>query len=62
MADPKILIDLKHCMRASKTPADRQACENAFIQAGGTVQPDGGKVFTAPNGSSGFVTNGGKVF
>jgi hypothetical protein len=62
MADAKIVVDLKACMRASKTSAQRTACETVFKQAGGTVTPDGGKVFTAPDGSAAFVTNGGKVF
>ena len=60
--DHKILGDLKKCMRAAKNDAERKACETAFSQAGGAVAPEGGKVFTAPDGSAGFVTNGGKVF
>jgi hypothetical protein len=62
MADHPILVALKQCMRNAKTPADRAACEAAFVKAGGTVSPQGGKVFTAPDGSTGYVTNGGKVF
>jgi hypothetical protein len=56
----KQITTLKQCMRAAagdKTKMD--ACEKAFK---GTVAADGGKVFTAPDGSEGFVTTGGKVF
>ncbi len=61
--DPKILADLKKCMRDAKGNADKMAtCQTTFVSAGGTVTPDGGKVFSAPNGSAAFVTNGGKVF
>jgi hypothetical protein len=37
-------------------------CETTFKGAGGTATPDGGKVFTAPDSSTAFVTDGGKVF
>jgi hypothetical protein len=59
----KQITTLKQCMRAAggnKTKMD--ACEATFKAAGGTVQPDGGKVFTAPDQSGAFVTTGGKVF
>ena len=61
--DPKILADLKKCMKeANGNAAKMAACQTTFVAAGGTVTPDGGKVFSAPNGSATFVTNGGKVF
>ena len=61
--DQKILADLKKCMKDAKgDPGRMDACQTAFQQAGGTVTPDGGKVFATPNGSAAFVTNGGKVF
>jgi hypothetical protein len=63
MPENKALADLKKCMKdCNGNTACMNACEAAFLQAGGTVTPDGGKVFTAPDGSAGFVTNGGKVF
>ena len=63
MAGNPILKDLKQCMRkANGDKAKMAACETAFKNAGGSVSPDGGKVFTAPDASEGFVTNGGKVF
>jgi hypothetical protein len=63
MADPKILTDLKKCMRdCDGDPTCMAACELAFKQAGGTVTAEGGKVFGTPDGSKAFVTTGGKVF
>jgi hypothetical protein len=59
----QILAELKRCMRDCHGNQDcMDACQAAFEQAGGTVTPDGGKVFLAPDGSEAFVTNGGKVF
>jgi hypothetical protein len=61
--DQKILAELKKCMKDAKGDPGRMAsCQTTFVQAGGTVTPDGGKVFATPNGSAAFVTNGGKVF
>lgn len=63
MPDHKILADLKQCMRkCNGNQACMDACEAEFKKAGGTVSEDGGKVFTAPDKSEGFVTKGGKVF
>jgi hypothetical protein len=63
MPDHKILVELKQCMRdADGDPAKMLACEVKFQQDGGTTHQDGGKVFTAPDGSTAFVTEGGKVF
>lgn len=58
-----ILNELKQCMNKAKGDKGKMAvCETAFKKAGGTTTPDGGKVFTAPDASEAFVTNGGKVF
>jgi hypothetical protein len=63
MADHKILKDLKQCMaNCNGNQACMDACEATFKQGGGNVVAEGGKVFTAPDGSKGFVTKGGKVF
>ena len=62
MAEAKIVTDLKTCMRAATTSAQRTTCETKFKAGGGIVTPDGGKVFQAPDGSAAFVTTGGKVF
>jgi primase-polymerase (primpol)-like protein len=63
MPDHKILSDLKQCMRnCNGSKACMDACEATFKQGGGTVVEEGGKVFTAPDGSKGYVTKGGKVF
>jgi hypothetical protein len=57
------ITTLKECMRKAKgDQAKMNACETAFKAAGGTVTADGGKVFSAPDNSEGFVTTGGKVF
>ena len=54
---------LKQCMRkANGDPTKMADCEKTFKAAGGSVATDGGKVFTAPDNSGAFVTNGGKVF
>lgn len=57
------LARLKQCIRnCGGDQACIDACQAEFEQAGGKVAPDGGKVFTAPDGSEIFVTDGGKVF
>ena len=53
--------NLRACMLAAKTAAERTACENTFKAGGGTVTPEGGKVFKTTTDST-YVTNGGKVF
>jgi hypothetical protein len=59
----KQITTLKQCMRAANgNQTKMNACETAFKAAGGTVTADGGKVFSAPDSSEGFVTTGGKVF
>lgn len=59
----KQITTLKQCMRAADGDQTKMdACEATFKAAGGKVQPDGGKVFTAPDKSAAFVTTGGKVF
>jgi hypothetical protein len=59
----KQITTLKQCMRAAKgDPTKMAACEATFKASGGTTAADGGKVFTAPDNSEGFVTTGGKVF
>jgi len=61
--DQKMLADLRKCMKdAQGDPNAITACENAFVAAGGKTKQDGGKVFTTPDGSTAFVTDGGKVF
>ena len=68
MADQKTVADLRKCMRAAKGDAGKmEICEQAFVNAGGTITPgvtlDQGKVFSVPDGSDeAFVTNKGKVF
>jgi hypothetical protein len=61
--DPKkSLDDLKKCIRdANGDLAKVAACQAAASAAPGTTT-DGGKVFSIPDGSGVFVTNGGKVF
>ena len=59
----KILADLKKCMRdCNGNTACMANCQKTFEDAGGTVTPDGGKVFSTADGSAAFVTTGGKVF
>jgi hypothetical protein len=59
----KQITTLKQCMRDAKgNKAKMDACEAAFKATGGTAVAEGGKVFSAPDNSEGFVTNGGKVF
>ena len=64
MAENKALADLRNCITAcnGKT-ACMDKCETTFMKAGGTVSMtvDGGKVFTAPDGTM-IVVTGGKVF
>jgi hypothetical protein len=63
MPDHKILADLKQCIKnCNGNQACMDACEAAFKQAGGTVTAEGGKVFSAPDGTKAFVSTGGKVF
>ena len=63
MADQKTLADLRKCMRDADGDSTKMAaCEKAFTDAGGTATPDQGKVFSIPDKSAAFVTNGGKVF
>jgi hypothetical protein len=63
MPDHKILVDLKQCIRqANGAQAAMDACQATFVQSGGKVAQEGGKVFTAPDGSTTFVSKGGKVF
>ena len=61
--DQKMLADLRKCMRDANGDAGAMTvCENTFKAAGGKTKQDGGKVFSTPDGSAAFVTNGGKVF
>ena len=64
MADGPTLTALRLCMNEAHGKKDRDECEKAFTDAGGTAIQDGGKVFTPPAGEEGqaFVTHGGKVF
>lgn len=55
------LKKLKHCMKAAKNQADRDACQLEFEKDPGAVT-DGGKVFSTTDGNGTFVTDGGKVF
>jgi hypothetical protein len=56
------LADLKKCIKdAHGDVAKIAACEATASAAPGTTT-DGGKVFSIPDGSAVFVTNGGKVF
>jgi hypothetical protein len=64
MAENKALADLKKCITAcSGNTTCMDKCETTFMKAGGTVSMtiDGGKVFTAPDGTM-IVVTGGKVF
>ena len=63
MAMDPALKALKQCMRkANGVKSEMDKCDTTFKAAGGTATPDGGKVFTAPDSTEAFVTNGGKVF
>ena len=63
MADQKTLADLRKCMKAAAGDAVKMAaCEKTFTDAGGSVTPDQGKVFSIPDKSTAFVTKQGKVF
>ena len=65
MAEKKPSPTVRNCITAcnGKTMC-MDKCETTFLKAGGTVSmtADGGKVFTAPDGTTISVTNGGKVF
>ncbi len=65
MAENQALAAARKCITAcnGKTTC-MDKCETTFKKAGGTVSAiDGGKVFTAPDGTGSFsVTDGGKVF
>jgi hypothetical protein len=58
---PKGDLDtLARCMReAHRDPVAMAECERKFT---GTVEPDGGKVFSNGTDTEVFVTTGGKVF
>jgi len=55
---------LKQCMRSAHgVKSEMDKCEATFkAVAGTTVTADGGKVFSAPDKTEAFVTDGGKVF
>jgi len=54
---------LRTCLKkAGNDPDERANCQRDFETAGGTVTPDGGKVFSTPDGDATFQANGGKVF
>ena len=59
--DQKILGDLKQCLKdCHGDAACMAACQAAFEGSSGTTEQ--GKVFVTPDGSTAFVTDGGKVF
>ena len=59
-AEDPALKALKRCLRDAHNDSDRAECQRKFEGDGGTV--DGGKVFTSPDGTAVYVTDGGKVF
>ena len=63
MAENQLLADLRKCITDCNGKTNcMDKCETTFKKGGGTVTDiDGGKVFTAPDGT--FLTvKGGKVF
>ena len=61
MSDQSIHDKLRACLTtAGSNVTKKQACERAFVAAGGKVE--GGKVFSTPDDEATFATNGGKVF
>ena len=53
--------ELKQCMKAATTQAQRDACQARSSRAQGATTT-GGKVFGTADGNGVFVTDGGKVF